>query len=149
MAAMLLALVLLPTGCGEDDASTPYLKIAGGSFVYNYRYATMNYGFVAKPLKPLPEGSRLEATFEVPGSAEPFTAKLPTQPGKMTYAFESPPLQGVVKGKPYKATLRLLDAETGRELARLEQHYKTDTDQASLPSKAPVKGVGYDPAPPD
>jgi hypothetical protein len=63
--------------------------------------------------------------------------------------FESPPLKGVVKGKPYTVTLRLLDAETGQELAKLEQEYKTDTDQASLPSKAPVKGVGYDPAPPE
>jgi hypothetical protein len=145
--ALLLVLMTGLTGCGGDDPTKPYLKIQGGGFVFNYRYATLSYGFVAKPLKPLPEGSQLAASFDMPDGTQRYTTALPTQAGKLTYAFETPPLKGVVKGKPYRVTLRLLDAETGKELAKLEQDYRTDTDQAELPSKAPVKGVGYDPAP--
>jgi hypothetical protein len=144
--ALFCLLALAFTACGEQS-DKPYLKIAGGGFVFNYRYAAMTYGFVAKPLRPLPEGSELEAGFEVPGSAEVFIVKLPVQAGKMQYVFETQPLKGVVKGKPYKVTLRLLEAGTAKELATLQQTYKSDTDQAQLPTKAPVKGVGYFPNP--
>jgi hypothetical protein len=140
------ALALLLAACGETS-DKPYLKIAGGGFVFNYRYSAMNYEFVAKPLRPLPEGSILEASFEVPNSAERLIVTLPVQVGKMQYIFATPPLKGVVKGKPYKATLRLLEAGTNKELAKLEQDYRSNTDQAELPTKAPVKGPGYDPAP--
>jgi hypothetical protein len=142
-----LALFIMLAAC-DSRPDKPYLKIQGGGFVFNYRYSSMSYGFVAKVLKPLPEGSLLEASFDMPGSAERFAVKVPTNAGKMIYAFESPPLKGVQKGRPYNVTLRLLAGEGGQELLALQQTYKTDTDQAELPVKAPVKqGPGYEPNP--
>jgi hypothetical protein len=150
MMLRLVSVVLLGVFLVACDAQSdkPYLKIQGGGFIFNYRYSAMTYGFVAKPLRPLPEGSVLEASFDIPGSAERFTTQTPVTQGKMTYAFESPKLTGVEKGKPYKVTLRLLDSDGGKQIAMLEQIYKTDTDQGELPTKAPVKpGPGYVPNP--
>jgi hypothetical protein len=107
----------------------------------------MNYGFVAKPLRPLPADATLEASFEVPGSDQKYVVTLPVQNGKMQYAFETQPLHDVKKDTPYKARLRLLEANTGKELASLEQVFRSTNDQSSLPTKAPVQGIGYFPAP--
>jgi hypothetical protein len=142
---VLLALVV--AGC-EAQMDGPYLKIQGGGFIFNYRYSAMTYGFVAKPLRVLPDGSVLEASFDMPGSAQRYVATTPVVQGQMSYAFESAKLAGVEKGKPYKVTLRLLDGVGGRELAVVEQAYTSDTNQSDLPTKAPVKdGPGYAPNP--
>ncbi len=144
---LVMLLAGLMAGC-EKQPNKPYLKIQGGGFVFNYRYSAMTYGFVAKSLRPLPEGSVLEARFDIPGSADRFIIKTPVAQGKIIYAFESPKLAGVEKGKSYKVTLRLLESDGGEEIAVLEQAYKTDTDQGELPVKAPVKpGPGYVPNP--
>jgi hypothetical protein len=144
---VVLCLVGLIFSACEDQSGKPYLKIVGGGFVFNYRYAAYNYGFVAKPLRPLPAGSTLEASFEVPDSEERFVTTLPVQDGKMQYAFESEPLKGVQKDKPYMVKLRLIEKSSGKELALVEQAFKTTVDQSTLPTKAPVKGIGYFPAP--
>lgn len=135
---------LLLTAC-EDQSNKPYLKIVGGGFVFNYRYSAMNYGFVAKPLRPLPAGATLEASFDIPESDERYVTTLPVQDGKLQYAFETQPLQHVKKDTPYKTKLRLLEAGTGKELALVEQEFRTNTDQSTLPKIAPVKGIGYFP----
>ena len=69
-----LALAITLSACGED-ASSPYLDFAGGGFIFNYRNAEAFYGFVAKPLRRLPEGAVIEARFDMPGNAAPFVAE--------------------------------------------------------------------------
>ena len=137
---------LLLAAC-DDQSAKPYVKIIGGGFVVNYRYSTMIYGFVAKPLRPLPPGATLEASFEVPGSDQKYVITLPVQNGKMQYAFETQPLHDVKKDTSYKARLRLLEKDTGKELASLEKEFRSTVDQSSLPTKALVEGIGYSPAP--
>lgn len=137
---------LLLSAC-DDQSDKPYVKIAGGGFMFNYRYSVLNYGFVVKPLRPLPEGSTLEASFDIPDSAEKFVLTLPVVAGKMQYGFETQALHGVKKDVPYKATLRLLEAGTGKELAMMERDFRSDVEQSTLPTKAPVRGIGYFPAP--
>ena len=137
---------LLLSAC-DDQSDKPYVKIAGGGFMFNYRYSVLNYGFVVKPLRPLPEGSTLEASFDIPDSAQKFVLTLPVVAGKMQYGFETQALHGVKKDVPYKATLRLLEAGTGKELAMMERDFRSDVEQSTLPTKAPVQGIGYFPAP--
>jgi hypothetical protein len=137
---------LLVIACG-DQSSKPYMKIAGGGFQFNYRYSVLNYGFVAKTLRPLPEGSKLEASFDIPDSPGRYLVTLPAVAGKMQYVFETLALHGVKKDFPYKVTLRLLESGTGNQLALLEKEFHSDVDQRSLPIKAPVQGIGYFPAP--
>ncbi len=138
--AVLLAALLL-AGCSEDP-NAPYLAFAGGGFVFNYRNAEAFYGFVAKPLRTLPEGGVIEAQFEVPGQPEPALVTEKVVQGQVQYSFKSPLLTGIQAKHDYKAVMRLMDAG-GKEVARYEQNFHTDVDQSTLPNQPLVVGPGY------
>ena len=137
----LLFLVLFLAGCGEDP-NAPYLSFAGGGFVFNYRNAEAFYGFVAKPVRTLPEGGVIEAQFEVPGKPEPAIVQEKVVKGQVQYSFKSPLLTGIVAKHEYKVVLRLIDAQ-GKEIAQYEQKFHTDVDQSTLPNQPLVVGPGY------
>ena len=136
-----ISLALLLAACNESE-SGPYLEYAGGGFIFNYRNAVAFYGFVARPLRTLPEGSVIEAQLEVPGSDKPFVLQEKTRTGQLQYSFKSPEIQGVVKDHPYKVVMRLIDP-AGKELARYEHSFKSDIDQSTMPDKPLVVGPGY------
>ncbi len=140
---LLLACAGLLAGC-EDDAAKPYVEFVGGGFIFNYRTANHYYGFVVRQKKPLPEGSKLEARFEVPDGAPEQVIEQPSRPGQLQYVFQTGDLRGIVKGHPYKASLRILDGTTGAELASYEKTFKTDVDQSALPEDPLVVGPGYE-----
>ena len=142
---LLSGLSLTLAACSEDVGPKDYVKIAGGGFVFNYRYSQAYYVFVAQQVLPLPEGSILEASFDVPGSTVRFLTELPAMKGKLHYKFQSEVLRGIVKNQPYKVTLRLLDKTKLIELDRDEATYKSDVDQSELPSVPPVEGVDFKP----
>lgn len=144
--AICCCLGLVLSGCKEQTPE-PFLKIVGGSFIFNYRYSKMTYGFVARQLRPLPEGSVLEASFDLPDTDRKFVITKPVKAGQLQYSFETEGLRGVQKNTPYKVQLKLLEANTGIELAMVEQVFKSDVDQNVLPTKAPVVGIGYQTAP--
>lgn len=144
--AVCCSLGLILTAC-EEQVPQPYLKIVGGGFIFNYRYSKMTYGFVARQLRPLPEGSVLEASFDLPMTERKFVITKPVKVGQLQYSFETEALRGVQKNTPYKVQLKLLEANTGKELALVEQVFKSDVDQDILPTKAPVVGIGYQTAP--
>ena len=138
-----LAALALLAACKDD--SSPYLEFAGGGFVFNYRTADDYYGFVARLKKPLPEGGKVEAQFEVPqGGPEILTEDV--QEGQFQYVFRTSNLRGVVKDHPYKAVLLVRD-KTGAEMARYERTFQTDVDQSTLPTDPLVVGPGYQKAP--
>ncbi|MGE0210415.1 MAG: hypothetical protein AB7S41_01855 [Parvibaculaceae bacterium] len=139
--AAIAAAVLALAGCSEES-DKPYLAIAGGGFVYNYRVGDAFYGFVAKPQRALPEGSVLEAKFENP-SGEPITETQKARQGQLQYTFQTPPLKGIRAGHPYTVSLRLLDPATGQAYATYEKAFHTDVDQSDLPDKPLVVGPGY------
>ncbi len=132
----------LLAGCG-DDVAKPYVEFVGGGFIFNYRTANHYYGFVVRQKKPLPEGSKLEARFEMPGGAPEQVLEQPSRPGQLQYVFQTGDLQGIVKGHPYKAILRILDGTTGAEIAKYEKSFKTEVDQSALPEEPLVVGPGY------
>ncbi len=138
--AFVLASPLL--GC-KDDASTAYVQFVGGGFIFNYRTANHYYGFVVRQKKPLPEGSRLEARFEVPGGGPEQVVEQPTRPGQLQYVFQTGDLDGIVKDHPYKAILRILDGTTGAVIASYETNFKSAVDQSTLPEGPLVIGPGY------
>lgn len=129
-------------GACEDDVAKPYLEFVGGGFIFNYRTANHYYGFVVRQKKPLPEGSKLEARFEVPWGPDQVFEQ-PSRPGQLQYVFQTGDLSGIVQGHPYKASLRILDGATGAEIARYEKTFKTDVDQSTLPDQPLVEGPGY------
>ena len=138
----LLVVVLALMGC-KEDTNAPYLEFAGGGFIFNYRNAEAFYGFVARPLRSLPDGSVIEAQFDIPNSSTPYVVTENVKPGMLQFSFRTPDLKGVEKGHPYKAVMRLLASPSGPELARYERSFHTDVEQASLPEKPLVIGPGY------
>ena len=140
-------LALWLAACGGDDPAAPYVEFLGGGFIFNYRLAEADYGFVVKPVRPLPAGSVLEALFEDPAGGPPLRVRQTARSGMLQYSFRSPPVTGVVAGRPYRVELRLLEAATGSELARYERSFRADVGQEALPAAPPVVGPGYQPNP--
>jgi hypothetical protein len=130
------------SGC-KDDASTPYVEFVGGGFIFNYRTANHYYGFVVRQKKPLPEGSKLEARFEVPGRDLEQVVEQPMRRGQLQYVFQTGDLDGIVTDHPYKAELRILDGTTGAVIATYETTFNSAVDQSTLPEGPLVVGPGY------
>jgi hypothetical protein len=126
----------------DQQAAAIKIDFVGGGFIFNYRTADHYYGFVARPVGPLPEGARLEAHFEVPGGGEQVVSEDATR-GKLQYVFQTSGLHGIEKDHPYRAKLVVRDGQSGQELASFERTFKTEVDQASLPDSPLVIGPGY------
>lgn len=138
LAVCLPAVALAGCGSGSDD----YLVIGGGGFVFNYRNAQATYGFVVGAKRAIPDGATIEARFEDPGGGEPILVSKPVSGGTQRYEFQTPPVRGVAKGRPYKVVLVLL-AKNGTELQRIERSYISELSQDVLPERPLAIGPGY------
>lgn len=132
----------LLAACGDDD-NKPYFSFAGGGFIFNYRVADSYYGFVAKVERKLPEGGTVEASFEDPSGGPAFVVTQPVRPERISYAFRSPPLKGIVKDKPYKVTLKLMDKDGGTVIAEYDKSYVSTLDEDIMPEEPLTIGPGY------
>lgn len=63
MKMIVLCVAAIMCACSSDDSNKPYLEFAGGGFIFNYRLATTNYGFVARRVRKIPRGTIIEAEF--------------------------------------------------------------------------------------
>ncbi len=139
IAPCLAVLVLLAVSACVDESQ--YLELAGGGFIFNYRNATATYGIVLLPRKDPPPGAVIEVTFENPAGGAPIVlSRLARGGGRI--AFETPALEGVKKGRPYRVVVRLASAD-GDELLRIERDYVSDLDQSVLPERPLAIGPGY------
>lgn len=129
-----------------DNADKPYLAFAGGGFIFNYRLATADYGFVARVERTLPEDAVIEAQFENPAGGAPIVVTQEVRPGRRSYVFRTPPLEGVRASHDYQVVLRLLDAGNA-EIASYRTSFRSSADQSVLPESPPVVGPGYQRAP--
>jgi len=141
LAALLLA------ACSAEDGDKPYLEFIGGGFIFNYRLAEADYGFVIKPVRRIPDGTIIEAVFENPGGGEPFVVRDTAKWGRVQYVFRTPPVQGVKANHDYKVELNLLDPGDNHLLASYTKTFHADVDQSILPEQAPVVGPGYQRSP--
>lgn len=147
MAILVVAVALATVACSERDGTDqPYLEFVGGGFIFNYRYAEADYGFVAKPVRRLPENSVLEAVFENPEGGAPLVLRQSTKRGRTQYVFRTPPVRGVKTGTDYHVELRLVEATTGRVIASYRRTFRSDFDQDVLPERPTVIGPGHQPA---
>lgn len=131
--------------CSQDEG--PYLEFLGGGFVFNYRLAEAEYGFVVKRLRRIPEGTIVEARLENPAGGAPFVMRETATWDRLEYVFRSPPVRGVRAERDYRVEVRLIDPADGRVLAAYARAFRSDVDQAVLPERAPVVGPGYQAAP--
>jgi hypothetical protein len=142
-AGLALALAAL-VGCSDDKS--PYLELRGGGFLFNYRIAEATGSLVVGPLRTLPANSVIEVNFENPAGGPAIVLRKPVAADDSKFDFNTPPLTGIVKDKPYQVTIRLLDKE-GKELQRIDKPFKSSLDQSILPEKPLVVGPVYTPNP--
>ena len=145
---------LLLAACGDDPADDgPYVEFAGGGFIFNYRLATADYGFVIRMLRQPPSGTVLEARFEDPAGGPPIVVTSVHRWGRLDYSFRTPPVQGVKAGRDYAVELRLLVPAAGPDkpavLASYAKSFHADVDQTILPKEALAPGPGYQKKAPD
>jgi hypothetical protein len=145
--ASLSAIFIAALTTCDSGNDKPYLAFAGGGFIFNYRMASADYGFVARVVRSIPDGSIIEAEFENPAGGPPIVLRQSASPGRGSYVFRTPDLQGVRADHDYRVVLRLLDAGQ-QEFARYEKSFRSDVDQSVLPANPPVVGPGYQRAPP-
>ena len=127
---------------GGDDA--PMLTLEGGGFVFNYRIAEATYGLVARVERTLPAGTRIITAFDDPAGGPPIVEEQVARPGMMKLVLKSPPVEGVVAGKPYAVTVRMLTPE-GEEIGRLETSFTSNIDQSVMPRVPLTEDPGYQP----
>ena len=139
-----ILVTLFLSACGDENAPKDYIKIAGGGIAFNYRYSQASMIVIAQQIYPFPDGSTVEALFDVPGTATRQSVTLPSMEGKLTYKLQSDPLTHITKGGQYTVTIRLLD-KAGKELDKKDRVFISDEDQSTLPSKPLVEGLEFKP----
>lgn len=144
-----LLMVLLAFGwvTREPPAGKPYLKIAGMSFIFDFRTAQAFYGFTAYLMKPVPNYSLIEATFEDPAGGPPFVVTKKLSPRSTRYGLRSPDLHGVKAHVPYAVHVRLLRNPDHAVLFETDFTVASQQDQSILPEKPLTIGPGYYPNP--
>lgn len=141
-AATLLVAAAL-AGCRDTGGAGDYFEISGKLFSFNYRVATAVYIVTLRPLQPMQQGQVVVATFENPAGGEPIVVEQKVWPNLDKVTIESPPLECVVKDRPYAASLVVRD-ETGADLQKLETTITSDLDQSILPDRPLVIGPVYE-----
>lgn len=134
---------VLLAACGEEGPDKPYVEFAGGGFVFNYNIAEAYYGFVARALRRIPEGTVLEAEFEDPGGGAPLLVQQTATAGRAEFVFRTPAVHGVRAGRDYHVELRLLEPGTGKLMASYRKTFRSTADQAILPRVPTTVGPGY------
>lgn len=137
--AVLIAMAMLAS-CDRDDG--PWLGVEGGGFIYNYRIGEFFYGVSVAPLRRLPEGGVIVATFENPAGGAPIVVPAQVRDRQMRYGLRTPALRGVRRDRPYAVTVALLDRD-GRSIFSVTTTYRSTIDQADVPNRPLTYGPGY------
>ena len=127
----------------DDPAEKPYLHIAGGGFLFNYRIAEVSYGFTAMVVKPLPTGTIIDAAFEDPAGGAPLTVRRRVGPETARYGFQSPPVRKVVAGRPYRIVVTVIEREERQTLWRHEFSIASQISDGVMPERPLTIGPGY------
>lgn len=143
--AALLAGVAALGGCRESGKDALF-EISGRLVVFNYREATLTYLVTLNPLRPIGQGQSAVTTMEDPAGGAPLTFTKKLFPGQTKVTIESPPLECVVKNRPYKVSIHIRGAG-GALLQDIETTMVSAQDQDMLPDRPLVVGPGYKPNP--
>ena len=120
----------------------PYLDISGGGFIFNYRLSEAYAGFIAAPLRALPDNARIEATFENPAGGAPIVLAKDVTPDRREYSFTTDALHGIKANTDYDVTVRLIGAD-GKTIETIDKKLHSDLDQSVLADKPLTVGPGY------
>ena len=142
LAAALLALCAI-AGCRDAGGEGRYFELSGHLFSFNYRISTAVYIITLNPVRPMEEGQTVVATLENPAGGEPIVVRQKVWPKLSHVTVESPPLQCVLKDRPYAVSLVVEDA-SGKALQTIETTVTSTLDQSVLPDRPLVLGSVYE-----
>lgn len=146
-AAALAGLALLAlAGCRDSGGEGEHFELSGRLFVFNYRVATVRYMVTLRPLKPAGEGEVAVASFENPAGGQAIAVRQKIWPLSEKVTIESPPLECVVKDRPYKVSI-VIEGAKGEQMQLIETTMVSSQDQSMVPDKPLVVGPFYDPNP--
>lgn len=147
MIGLVLVLMVIGWATGEDPSEQPYIEIAGGGFIFNYREAQVFYGFTADVVRPLPVGTWMITEFEDPAGGPPLTVETRLHARSTRYKVRSPNIRGVKAGQPYHVSIRLYDYTRTKEIWSMEKTFTSQIDDTVVPTKPLTVGPGYFPNP--
>lgn len=132
--------------CRDSGGEGEYFGLGGKLFVFNYRVATATYLVNLVPLRPVEDGQTAVARFENPAGGEDIVVRQKIWPNLPKTTIESPPLQCVVKDRPYKVSITIEGAD-GAVRQTIETTMASSQDQSVLPDRPLVVGPLYTPNP--
>lgn len=132
--------------CRESGGEGELFEISGRLFVFNYRVATVRYLITLRPTRPVGEGEVAVASFENPAGGESLVVRQKIWPMNDKVTLESPPLECVVKDRPYLVSIRI-EGPDGALMQAIETRMASTQDQSMLPDVPLVVGPGYMPNP--
>jgi hypothetical protein len=145
-AAVVLLAALPLLSCRESGEAGEFYRIAGKLFVFNYRVATATYLVNLVAVQPPREGETAVASFEDPAGGAPIVVRQKIWPKLEKTTLESPPLNCIVKDRPYVVSIRI-EAADGSLVQEIATTMTSSEDQSVLPDKPLVVGPVYTPNP--
>jgi hypothetical protein len=136
-----LATLLFATGCQRE--ATDYITINGKVFIFNIRYGRAFYMLTLNRLPATPDDAVVVAEFENPAGGPPLVKEQKVFPKMARIDLQSPDVDCVVTGKPYKIHIKLRSAE-GKTLQTIDTTLNSTLDSTMLPAGALVEGPAYD-----
>jgi hypothetical protein len=132
---------LLLTGCQRE--AEDYITVNGKVFIFNVRLARAFYMLTLNRLEATPDDAVVTAEFEDPSGGPPLIKQQKVFPKMNRIDLQSPDVNCVVTGRPYKIKITLRDAG-GATLQTIETTLSSTLDATMLPEKALVLGAKYD-----
>lgn len=137
------ALILLGLAASCQRETIDYISIQGKIFIFNIRMAEAYYALNLNRLKAAPDNSVVTVEFENPAGGPPLVSEQKVFPKMTRIDLQSPRLNCVVTGKPYKIHITLKDAD-GTVLQTLDTTLTSTLDQTVMPAEALIEGPAYD-----
>lgn len=141
LATMSVLLALMLAG-GCQRAAEEYISINGKVFIFNIRVARAFYMLTLNRLPSTPDNAVVVVEFEDPAGGPPLVKEQKVFPRMTRIDLQSPDIDCVAVGKPYKIHIVLRDAE-GRELQTIDTTLTSTLDSTMLPEKALFEGPVY------
>lgn len=136
-----MLLAALSASCQRQD--TDYISISGKIFIFNIRLARAYYMLDLNRLAATPDDAVVVAEFEDPAGGPALVKEQKVFPKMTRIDLQSPDINCVVTGKPYKIHVTLKAAD-GKVLQTLDTTLTSTLDQTVMPAQALVVGAAYD-----
>lgn len=140
IAIPVLALLAFAAGCQRE--AEDYISVNGKVFIFNIRNARAFYMLTLNRLPATPDGAVVVAEFENPAGGPPLVKEQKVFPKMTRIDLQSPDVDCVATGKPYKITVTLRSPEGGT-LQTIETTLNSTLDSTVLPETALVEGPAY------